>query len=154
MSKDWTGERLETFVWGESTAEHLHRYALAMDHVRDKDVLDIACGDGYGSALLNKTARSVIGVDVNKDVIDKACKKYISASLTFKQGSATNIPLDDQSVDVVVSFETLEHLEDHDGMMKEIKRVLKPGGLLIISTPNKAEYSEPVKKKIHFISKN
>lgn len=141
MAKEWTGERLETTIWGETTAEHLHRYAMTLDLVTNMSVLDLACGEGYGSYLLSKNAGSVTGIDIDNATIEKAGKKYIAPNLRFLTGSATSIPLQENAFDIIVSFETIEHLTDHETMMKECKRVLKPGGLLIISTPNKKKYS-------------
>lgn len=139
---NWSGERLETFIVNDTMLEHLHRYALAMNIAKGKKVLDIACGEGYGTHLLSKNALEVTGVDIETIVIEKAAKKYSNANIRFKVGSATNIPLPENSVDVVVSFETLEHLADHYLMMSEIKRVLTPSGILIISTPDKLNYAD------------
>ncbi|WP_373547100.1 class I SAM-dependent methyltransferase [Chamaesiphon sp.] len=137
----WTGERLVTEVNDRiGTIEHLHRYAFAMEYVSNKVIVDIASGEGYGSNLLAGVASHVIGVDVSQEAIDFACQKYIKPNLEFKVGSADSIPVPDNSVDVVVSFETLEHHEKHDEMMKEIVRILKPEGLMIISTPDKSIY--------------
>ena len=140
--KDWSGERLETFVFNESTLEHLHRYALAAKLVAGKKVLDIACGEGYGSKILSGVAVSVTGVDVNEEVIRQAEKKYTSTGLKFVHGSVNKIPADDGSFDVIVSFETLEHTTHHEEMLQEFKRVLRVNGLLIISTPDKKTYSD------------
>ena len=140
--KEWTGERLETFVVGYNTIEHLHRYAFAKDFVAGKTVLDIACGEGYGSNLLAGTALNVIGVDISTDTITNAAAKYKQANLTFKVGSASEIPVKNYSVDVVVSFETLEHHNLHEEMLSEIKRILVPGGLLIMSSPDKKNYTD------------
>jgi ubiquinone/menaquinone biosynthesis C-methylase UbiE len=139
MKKEWTGERLETGIHSQVTAEHLHRYALAMEYVQDKIVLDIACGEGYGTNLLAQKAKSVVGVDIDRSTINEAKDKYRKSNLSFLESSAT---LADHSIDVVVSFETLEHTSDHGQFLSEIKRVLKPGGLLIISTPDKKWYSD------------
>lgn len=138
----WTGERLVTSVYNEDTIAHLHRYAIALDYVRDKDVLDIACGEGYGSFLLSKVSRSVTGVDIDESIINHAVDKYKYKGLNFIKGTATAIPIPASSIDVVVSFETIEHLKEHDEMLLEIKRVLRPTGLLIISSPNKKTYSD------------
>ncbi|MBS1525985.1 MAG: class I SAM-dependent methyltransferase [Bacteroidetes bacterium] len=137
MKEKWTGERLETFVFNETTIEHLHRYALVMPFVENKAVLDIACGEGYGSKLIASKARQVTGVDIDAETIQTAQAKYKAANLSYKQGSADQIPVADLSVDVVVSFETIEHHDKHEEMMQEVKRVLKPGGVLIISSPEK-----------------
>lgn len=141
MSLDWTGERLLPeidAIYG--TFEHLHRYAIALELCKDKDVLDIACGEGYGSNLLAKVSRTTIGVDVSSKVVNHAKLKYVKENLSFLLGSATNIPLNDNSADVVVSFETLEHFVDHDAFVSEVKRVLRPNGVLIISTPDRSLY--------------
>jgi SAM-dependent methyltransferase len=137
MKNRWTGERLETFVENETTVEHLHRYGVAMAFIKNKKVLDIASGEGYGSNLMALNASEVIGVDIDFDTIEKAKEKYKDPKLTFIQGSADKIPVKDSSVDVITSFETIEHHDKHDEMMNEIKRVLKPGGILLISSPEK-----------------
>lgn len=142
MEKKWTGERLETFVYNECTIEHLHRYAIAKDLVKNKIVLDIACGEGYGANLLADAAKHVTGVDIDSRTIHQAAKKYCKSNLKFMAGRVEHIPLPDHSVDVVVSFETLEHTTEHTKMLQEVKRVLKPGGIAIISTPEKKEYSD------------
>lgn len=141
MKKNWTGERWETDVQNETALEHLHRYAMAMELTAGKDVLDIACGEGYGSRLMAANARTVTGVDIDTATIAAASQKYKASQLRFITGEATRIPLPDQSVDVVVSFETLEHLGDHDVFLGELKRVMRPAALLIISTPDKDQYT-------------
>jgi ubiquinone/menaquinone biosynthesis C-methylase UbiE len=140
--KNWTGERLETFIHNENTNEHLHRYAQALDIVGDKIVLDIACGEGYGSNLLSGYARHVVGVDIDDATVACAKIKYRRTNLEFVTGSAALIPCADAFFDVVVSFETIEHHDQHDKMMQEIKRVLKPGGIMMISSPDKLYYSD------------
>ncbi len=140
--KNWSGERLETFIKNDNTIEHLHRYAISFDFIKDKIVLDIASGEGYGSNLLSNIATKVYGVDIDKNSIDAAKTKYKKSNLEFYEGSADNIPLPDKSIDVVVSFETLEHHDKHLEMMLEIKRVLRVNGILIISTPDKKYYSD------------
>lgn len=122
--------------------EHLHRYAVATEFVKNKIVLDIACGVGYGSYLLAAYALKVTGIDINKESIEVAKKKYSRPQLSFLNGDVENIPVENASFDVVISFETLEHITNHDKMLEEIKRVIKPGGLLLISTPDKLIYSE------------
>lgn len=137
----WTGERLVTQIVDQhGSVEHLHRYALAAQIVENKVVLDIASGEGYGSHLLSYNAKAVYGVDISEEAVTHSKAKYKSANLTFLKGSASGIPLDDAVADVVVSFETIEHLAEHEKMMLEIKRVLKPGGVLLISSPEKDNY--------------
>jgi O-antigen biosynthesis protein len=133
----WTGERLVPSHKGDTALEHLHRYAFAREYVRGKQILDIACGEGYGSKMLADAASRVVGVDICQEVIAHASRKYGDGDrLEFKVGSCTSIPLPDHSVDGVVSFETLEHLAEHEEMLGEVKRVLRPGGFIILSTPD------------------
>jgi ubiquinone/menaquinone biosynthesis C-methylase UbiE len=137
LLKIWSGERLETFIYNEIAVEHLHRYAIATTLAAGKNVLDIACGEGFGANLLAAGAAHITAVDIDAKVIQKARKKYRSAAIDFLVGNAEKIPCPDASFDLVVSFETIEHLDNQDKMLTEIKRVLKPDGILLISTPNK-----------------
>jgi SAM-dependent methyltransferase len=142
---EWTGERLVTSLppmYG--VIEHLHRYALAQQWVRGKKVLDIACGEGYGSYLLAQVAKDVTGVDIDIETVDHAKRKYKDRlpNLQFLVGSATALSEDFENYDVVVSFETLEHVEAQDQMISGLRKVLKPDGLLIISTPDKHTYGK------------
>ena len=137
-----TGERYLPEFDADWTLEHTHRYLLVRELVHGKEVLDIACGDGYGSSMLAEVARKVTGVDICAEVVERAKNKYARDNVTFLHGSALDIPLPDASVDVVVSFETLEHLAEHEEMLAQIRRVLRPEGLLIISTPDKHEYGK------------
>lgn len=146
----WTGERYVPFVHGDIELEHLHRYAFARDLAEQKDVLDIACGEGYGSYLLAAKARTVIGVDLSNEVIQHARLKYITPNLQFRQGDCTRIPLGDDTVDMVVSFETIEHHDQHHAMLTEIKRVLRPDGVLVISTPERGLVSKLIQKRNEF----
>ena len=144
-SEEFTGERYLPGVVGEIAYEHCHRYAFARRFVAGRRVLDAACGEGYGSALLANEAQSVIGVDVDPAVVAAASRRYgASANLQFRAASVTKLPLADASVDVVVSFETIEHLEANDQpvMLAEFDRVLAPDGLLVLSSPNRPEYSD------------
>jgi len=137
-----TGERMMTDNRSDNVPEHLHRYALACQLARGIDTLDIACGEGYGTNLLASHAASVVGVDVSADAIAHASRKYKRSGLRYLHGSATAIPLPDASVDLVVSFETLEHLREQDEMLGEIRRVLRPRGQLIMSSPDKRFYTD------------
>ena len=124
-------------------AEHWHRYHAIQHLVAGKRVLDVACGEGYGSALLSRVASAVSGVDISNEAITHATAKYLTQkNLKFIEASCTQLPFADHSFDVVVSFETIEHITEHDAFLDEIKRVLTADGLLIISSPNKAEYSD------------
>jgi ubiquinone/menaquinone biosynthesis C-methylase UbiE len=142
MPENWTGERLETFIYSDVTIEHLHRYAIALQYAASKTVLDIACGEGYGSHLLASIAKQVTGVDISEKTIAAAKLKYQLDNLEFLSGSTSAIPAPDNYFDMVVSFETIEHHDEHEKMMHEIKRVLKNDGVLIISSPEKKMYSD------------
>lgn len=138
----FTGERFLPEVEGQIELEHLHRYLIARRLVRGKSVLDIASGEGYGSVLLAAQAASVIGVDISREAVDHARVRYAAVSnLRFLVGDCADIPLKAASVDVVVSFETIEHHARHEEMLAEIKRVLRPDGLLVISSPDRYNYS-------------
>lgn len=138
----FTGERYMPEITGNIFLEHMHRYFLVARLVTGKAVLDIACGEGFGSNVLSGTAASVIGVDIAEEAVLHARSKYKSDRLSFKVGSVTAIPLLDASVDVVVSFETIEHISEHEEMLKEVKRVLRPGGMFVVSTPDKLTYTD------------
>lgn len=139
---DYSGERMVPEIAGAFTFwEHIYRYAFACRFVRGKRVLDIACGEGYGAAALLKSgAAHVTGVDISEEVCQHARDKY---GLDVRIGRADEIPLAEASVDVIVSFETIEHLPNPGRFLDESVRVLSPGGRLIISTPNKEVYSAP-----------
>jgi ubiquinone/menaquinone biosynthesis C-methylase UbiE len=140
----FTGERFVPDVEGWIALQHYHRYYFVLDQIdiSGKVILDIACGEGFGSKIISKSSKFVYGVDISKDVIENAKKSYHIPNLEFLVGNATSIPLNDQTIDVVISFETIEHLELHNEMMKEIKRVLKPDGTLVISSPDKGYYEK------------
>jgi GT2 family glycosyltransferase/tRNA G46 methylase TrmB len=137
----FTGERATSVVDGQIEIEHFHRYFLARDLCRGKVVLDIASGEGYGSALLSQVARSVIGVEVSADAVAHASAAYARQNLRFIVGDARAIPLESASVDIVVSFETIEHIYEQENFLAEARRVLRPGGTLLMSTPNRDVYS-------------
>ena len=137
-----TGERFIPGLGGQIELEHLHRYLFARQACAGKVVLDIACGEGYGSAMLGQVATRVFGVDIAPEAVAHARKRYSTPNVSFRVGDCAAMPVEDASVDVVVSFETIEHHDRHEEMMREIRRVLRPGGLLILSSPERFEYSE------------
>ena len=141
---EWTGERFLPWLKDAAIAyEHLHRYAYAARLVKDKRILDLACGEGYGSKLLATSASSVIGVDIDEKTVRHATAKYGDATLQFITGSITAVPIpEDHSFDVIVCFEAIEHIDEHEKLLGEVKRLLKRDGLFIVSTPNKGEYHE------------
>ena len=139
---EFTGERYVPELGGEIALEHLQRYHFASELVEGRAVLDVASGEGYGSELLARRAASVVGVDIDADAISHAAQRYGRSNLSFLEGSAAELPIDDDSFDVIISFETIEHHDRHVEMMREFKRVLRPGGLVVISSPDRVEYSE------------
>jgi ubiquinone/menaquinone biosynthesis C-methylase UbiE len=133
--------------WGE----HMARYIWALPYVKNKRVLDVACGTGYGSRTLGQVAKSVVGVDISEICIQKAREEYPEG--LFYISDAEKLPFEDASFDVAISFETIEHLRDRKKFLLEIHRILCKEGLLILSTPN-ALYTEPIngvpKNPYHF----
>jgi ubiquinone/menaquinone biosynthesis C-methylase UbiE len=143
----FTGERFIPGTRGEIWIEHWHRYHFAARWVTGKRVLDVACGEGYGSALLARSAAHVTGVDLAPAAIEHARRAYAhAANVEFACASCIALPLAEASVDVAVSFETLEHIAEQEQFLDELARVLAPGGVLVLSCPNKLEYSD----KRHF----
>jgi len=139
----FTGERFVPGTRGEIWIEHWHRYHFASRWAEGKRVLDVACGEGYGAALLARRAARVLGVDVSQQAIEHAQRAYAKlANVEFKRASCTAIPAADASIDVAISFETLEHIGEQQEFVAELHRVLAPGGVLILSCPNKAEYTD------------
>ena len=139
----FTGERLTSEYGGQTQIEHLHRYLLAREWCRERDVLDVASGEGYGTALLAQVARSATGVEIAADAVTHATNSYTRANLNFLRGDARALPLQNASCDVVVSFETIEHFAEQRQFLEEVHRVLRPGGLLVVSTPDRDNYSPP-----------
>lgn len=138
---EWTGERLTSGAQGEVEIEHVHRYLLAREMCRGLDVMDVASGEGYGSSLLAQTARQVRGVELSPDAVGHAQREYATANLRFEVGDARTLPAADASLDVVISFETLEHFYEHEIFFAEVRRVLRPTGFLLVSTPDLNVYS-------------
>lgn len=127
--------------------EHINRYVFASRFIKNKIVLDVASGTGYGSDyLIKKGAKKVIGLDISNDAINYGKNAYEKQNLSVMQGNATNLPFHDESFDIIVSFETIEHLKEYRKFLIECRRVLKNEGLFICSTPNK-RVSPPSTKK-------
>ncbi len=133
----FTGERMiPGQVLEPLFLEHEARYLFAGKYVQDKVALDVACGAGIGTHyLLQAGAHSCMGLDIDEPTINEAKATYHGCQ--FEQCDATSLIVSDNSVEVVVSFETIEHLSDQGKFLSECRRVLKPGGLLICSTPNR-----------------
>ena len=139
----FTGERFVPGTKGEIWMEHWHRYHFAARWAAGRAVLDVACGEGYGAALLAKRAARVTAIDVSQQAVDHARRTYAHlANLEFVRASCARLPLADASVDLAVSFETLEHIEAQREFLDELARVLRPDGLLVLSCPDKVEYTD------------
>jgi len=140
---DFTGER---FIPGQGGAriayEHLHRYYLALRWAKGRRVLDVAAGTGYGAALLAGVAQWVWGVDIDAGSVRHGQKSCIAANLDFLQGDAVRLPVRSRSMDFVVGFEVLEHVERQEDLVAEMARVVVPDGIVLLSTPNRAAYSD------------
>lgn len=119
--------------------QHINRYRFANKYIKGSNVLDVACGVGYGSSLLNR-ANTYKGVDLDMGAIEKAVKKYEKTkSIKFILGNAWKIDefLGKEQFDAIVSFETIEHFREYDRFLDVVFKALKPGGIFIVSTPNR-----------------
>lgn len=122
---------------------HVATYRFALDYVKDADVLDLGCGTGFGTKMLADEARSVVGVDVSDEAVAFSAARYGGdgdENLSFVQiGSLpeTRMPFDDASFDVVTCFQVIEHIHGVDRFLQEIARVLRPGGVMVMATPDR-----------------
>ncbi len=132
-------------------ALHLKRYAFAEPWCRGGVVLDLACGVGYGSAHLAAAATRVVGGDVDADAIAYATHRYGRDNVEFRVMDAAAIPLADASVDVVCSFETIEHLPDRDAYLAEVARVLRDDGVYLVSTPRAERTTDDPANPFHHV---
>lgn len=140
---EFTGERVipgqvESDLWNE----HISRYLFAADYAKDRAVLDIGCGTGYGAAELAQHASSVVGLDQAPEAIEYAREHYARPHVRFLQASCPHLPFADASFSLVTAFEVIEHLEDWAALLCEVRRVLTPDGLFLVSTPNREYYAE------------
>jgi O-antigen biosynthesis protein len=139
----FTGER---FIPGQGGCrlayEHLHRYLFALRWAKGKQVLDLACGNGYGAAHLARRASHVWALDVDGETIAGARKDWCANNLTFVQGDAVQLPIRSGAIGLVVAMEALEHIKEQEQLLQEIARVCSEDGVALISTPNKAVYSD------------
>lgn len=139
----FTGERV---IPGEGDAdllnEHRARYLFAQRYSAGNTVLDVACGVGYGTALLGEKAAAVFGVDLSAEAVQHARRHYGSPKTHFAQSNCLTLPFPSGQFHLVVAFEIIEHLEDPEAFLNELQRVLHPAGLLVLSTPNRLYYTE------------
>jgi len=149
---EFTGERV---VPGKTPKtiydEHIYRYIFAASLTRNKVVLDVACGTGYGANYIaGKGAREVVGVDISVMAANYARERFSKDNqVSFICADAIRLPFVDNAFDVIVSFETIEHIRQYSKFLGECKRVLKEKGLLICSTPNRRIFSPNLAKPIN-----
>lgn len=136
-----TGERTVPGVAEENYWFRRHEvvYRRLVDRCRGRDVLEAGCGEGYGADLIADVARSVIGLDYDESAVAHVRARY--PRVDMRHGNLAELPLDDSSVDVVVNFQVIEHLWDQGQFVAECRRVLRPGGLLLMSTPNRITFT-------------
>jgi SAM-dependent methyltransferase len=139
----FTDERFVPMEKARITHEYYHRYAACLEAGAGKTVLDFACGEGLGSALLASRAAKVIGVDIDPATIRHGNEKYCPVTnATFVVRDGQTIPLAENSVDFIVLFKTIEYMEEHEQLLKEFLRVLHPSGGIIVSRPDREHYNE------------
>jgi 2-polyprenyl-3-methyl-5-hydroxy-6-metoxy-1,4-benzoquinol methylase len=119
--------------------EHEARYRWAARYVRDESVLDVGCGTAYGCDILaNSGARYVTGIDIALPALQHGKTRFAA---TLVCGEISSLPFRSCAFDVVTCFEVIEHVREQESLLREMKRVLKPGGILLVSTPNKMRSS-------------
>ena len=139
---EFTGERvIPGLVDIDLFNEHVARYRFAARWARGRSVLDAGCGSGYGTAEFGDAA-FVIGMDVSFEAVGIARESFARPHVRFLAGACENLPFAAASFDLMTAFEVIEHLEHWRELLDEAKRVLKPAGVFLVSTPNKAWYTE------------
>ena len=137
----FTGERFTIDQSGEIRVEHLHRYLWASSLHAGGRWIDAASGSGYGTYLLSSPSRTVAGFDIDPAAVEDARRVFNGESIDFEVGSVYSLGLESESVDVAVSFETIEHVSEPRRAVSEFARCLRSTGFLVASSPNKAVYS-------------
>lgn len=154
MNLEFTGERLvpdKVSPEDQIFIEHISRYLFVQDYIKDKTVLDIGCGCGYGLHLLSGSIKEGVGIDIAKDAIDYCKNRYNDKNINYKIMDGRRPLFEPESFDVIISFEFIEHINEHAEFMNNVCRLLKRDGILIISTPNKPVYNfnKPEKNVFH-----
>ncbi len=122
---------------------HLRAYDEAVAHAAGRDVLDVGCNTGYGTVRFLPVARRIVGVDVSPGAIDAAGRRASHGRPEFVLTSGLELPFPDHSFDLVSSFQVLEHVADPLAYLRDIARVTRPGGEVILATPNAAIRLDP-----------
>ncbi len=139
-----------TTDWSLSGHQHLQRYEFATRWAAERDVLDWACGGGFGSYVLAASgARQVLGADIAEDALAYARSHYQRGNLTFASADALQAPPAKAAFDLVVSFETIEHVREPSRFIDNIAASLRPGGRLLLSAPNVFLHSRRPDHPIH-----
>lgn len=144
---EFTGERvIPELVDTDLLNEHLSRYRFARNFAaamrRPLRILDAGCGLGYGTAEVVGEGDSIIGTDISPEALIEARRRYGKTNVRFLAGSCEALPLADAGFDLVTAFEVIEHLDHWEKLVSEANRVLKPAGVLLVSTPNRDYYAE------------
>lgn len=136
-----TGERTVPGIAAENYWFRRHEvaYEYILDHCAGRDVLEAGSGEGYGASMIAAHAKSVTCVDYDEQAVEHTRRRY--PELVVHRGNLIDLPLTDGSVDVVVNFQVIEHLWDQSAFVAECHRVLRPGGVLLMSTPNRITFS-------------
>ena len=130
-------------------ALHLKRYEFARPYCAGRQVLDAGCGVGYGTAFLAEAARRVVGIDRSEEAIAYARTRYARPNVEFEVGDLLALPGPDDAFDAVCSFETIEHLADQDTFLGQVRRVLRPGGAFLVSTPRAEATTDAPENPFH-----
>ena len=126
---------------------HLFAYELSKDIIaKNSFVLEVGCGEGYGTNLLSQHVGKIIGLDIDKNTITHASKKSCSENCVFEMYDGVRIPYNDHTFDAVVSFQVIEHLQNDINYVSEVYRALKRGGIFILTTPNRTFRLKPGQK--------
>ncbi|MEO6078056.1 MAG: class I SAM-dependent methyltransferase, partial [Candidatus Andersenbacteria bacterium] len=151
----FTGERMQNHPNSSTYRFHMDRYIFAKKFIQNKSVLDIACGSGYGTSYLAQFASSVTGADIDPAIITYCKEHYKKKNLDFQTISSSNPePHFISLFDAIISFETLEHADNGTVFLKNILSYLRPGGILILSTPNNFNNIHPPKNRFHVYEYN
>ena len=148
---EFTGERV---VPGKTPQtiydEHIYRYIFAAGLTENKSVLDVACGTGYGVGyMVERGAGKAVGADISPEAANYASERYGGERTSFVCANGLRLPFAENVFDIVVSFETIEHIRQYGKFLAECRRVLKDGGSLICSTPNRRIFSPNLERPIN-----